>query len=105
MFGAVRIGPVYTPPEFRGHGYGSALTAAVMQYLRAAGDDVCLFTDLASPPRTRSMPRSGSGRFGTLLLRHFRSEPRKCGGNVVQRFVADWVASNRSLWRKGIRQL
>ena len=25
----IRIGPVYTPPEHRGHGYGSALTAGV----------------------------------------------------------------------------
>jgi GNAT superfamily N-acetyltransferase len=48
-FGAVRVGPVYTPPQSRGRGYGSALTAAVAQYLRATGDEVCLFTDLANP--------------------------------------------------------
>jgi predicted GNAT family acetyltransferase len=48
-FGAVRVGPVYTPPEYRGHGYASALTADVSRRLREAGDDVCLFTDLAKP--------------------------------------------------------
>lgn len=48
-FGAVRVGPVYTPPEERGHGCASALTAEVTRRLRAAGDEVCLFTDLANP--------------------------------------------------------
>jgi predicted GNAT family acetyltransferase len=47
--GAVRIGPVYTPPESRGRGYASALTAHVSRRLREAGDEVCLFTDLANP--------------------------------------------------------
>ncbi|GAA0580588.1 GNAT family N-acetyltransferase [Kribbella sandramycini] len=48
-FGAVRIGPVYTPPPYRGHGYASALTAHVTQTLSAAGNQVCLMTDLANP--------------------------------------------------------
>ncbi|MFE3192675.1 GNAT family N-acetyltransferase [Nocardia sp. NPDC059240] len=47
--GWARIGPVYTPPETRGHGYASALVAHVAGTLRAAGQDVCLFTDLANP--------------------------------------------------------
>lgn len=49
-FGAVRIGPVYTPPESRGRGYGGAVTAAATQ--RALDDgakDVVLFTDLTNP--------------------------------------------------------
>jgi len=46
----IRIGPVYTPPEHRGHGYASALTAAVSQALLDAGRRfVFLFTDLANP--------------------------------------------------------
>ncbi|WP_329003705.1 GNAT family N-acetyltransferase [Kribbella sp. NBC_00709] len=49
VFGAARIGPVYTPPEYRGRGYASALTAEVSRKLRATGDEVCLFTDLANP--------------------------------------------------------
>ncbi|GAA1718636.1 GNAT family N-acetyltransferase [Kribbella yunnanensis] len=49
VFGAVRVGPVYTPVEHRGHGYASALTAQVTRHLRDAGDQVCLMTDLANP--------------------------------------------------------
>lgn len=46
----MRIGPVYTPPEHRGHGYASACTAAVSQMLLDGGRRFCfLFTDLANP--------------------------------------------------------
>jgi uncharacterized protein len=46
----IRIGPVYTPPESRGRGYASALTAAVTQAQLDAGRTfVFLFTDLANP--------------------------------------------------------
>jgi predicted GNAT family acetyltransferase len=48
-FGAVRVGPVYTPPNFRGHGYASALTAKVTRRLHEAGNQVCLHTDLTNP--------------------------------------------------------
>ncbi|MBP7691011.1 MAG: GNAT family N-acetyltransferase [Anaerolineales bacterium] len=45
-----RVGPVYTPPEFRRRGYASALTAAVSQYILDQGCRVAtLFTDLANP--------------------------------------------------------
>jgi len=48
--GMSRIGPVYTPPEHRGKGYGSAVTAAVSQHARDAGaTNILLFTDLANP--------------------------------------------------------
>jgi len=46
----IRIGPVYTPPEHRGHGYASALTAALSQALLDQGRSfVFLFTDLSNP--------------------------------------------------------
>jgi hypothetical protein len=46
----MRIGPVYTPKKFREHGYASACTAAVSQYLLDSGRKFCtLFTDLANP--------------------------------------------------------
>jgi GNAT superfamily N-acetyltransferase len=48
-FGVTRIGPVYTPPEHRGHGYASALTAHVSRLIRDRGDEACLHTDLANP--------------------------------------------------------
>jgi predicted GNAT family acetyltransferase len=44
-----RVGPVYTPPEYRGRGFGSAVTANVTQQLIAKGARVMLFTDAANP--------------------------------------------------------
>ena len=50
VVGVSRIGPVYTPVTERGHGYGSAVTAAAALWAREQGaDDVVLFTDLANP--------------------------------------------------------
>jgi GNAT superfamily N-acetyltransferase len=49
VFGATRIGPVYTPHEFRGRGYASALTAHVTRQILDTGSEACLFTDLANP--------------------------------------------------------
>jgi hypothetical protein len=46
----IRIGPVYTPPEFRGRGYATSLTAAATSDLLDRGRRfVFLFTDLANP--------------------------------------------------------
>jgi GNAT superfamily N-acetyltransferase len=46
----VRIGPVYTPPDRRSRGYGSAVTAAVTRDRLAEGKRFCfLYTDLANP--------------------------------------------------------
>jgi len=46
----IRIGPVYTPPEARGRGYASSLTAAATQdQLDRGRRFVFLFTDLANP--------------------------------------------------------
>ena len=46
----IRIGPVYTPPELRGQGYASALTAHVSARQLAAGRRFCfLYTNLANP--------------------------------------------------------
>jgi predicted GNAT family acetyltransferase len=50
----VRIGPVYTPPELRGRGYASALTAELSAELLAGGRKCCfLYTDLANPTSNR----------------------------------------------------
>ena len=48
-FGVARIGPVFTPKEHRGHGYASAVVAAVSGMLRDRGADVCLYTDQENP--------------------------------------------------------
>jgi len=46
----MRIGPVYTPPDARGRGYASTLTAATSQDQLDGGHRFCfLFTDLANP--------------------------------------------------------
>ena len=48
--GVARIGPVFTPPEHRRHGYGAAVTArAARAALEAGARHVCLYTDLANP--------------------------------------------------------
>ena len=50
----LRVGPVYTPPERRRRGFGSAVTAAVSERQLAAGRSFCfLYTDLANPTSNR----------------------------------------------------
>ncbi len=56
----IRVGPVYTPPELRGRGYASALTAALTQRLLDEGRRFCfLFTDLANPTSNNIYQRIG----------------------------------------------
>ena len=58
--GQARIGPVYTPPEVRGRGFGGAVTAAVSQAAKDAGvADVLLYTDLANPTSNALYQRLG----------------------------------------------
>lgn len=58
--GMVRVGPVYTPPELRGRGYGGAATAAVSQAALDAGvREVVLYTDLANPTSNALYQRLG----------------------------------------------
>jgi predicted GNAT family acetyltransferase len=56
----IRIGPVYTPPELRGRGYGSAVTAAVTERALDRGRRFCfLYTDLANPTSNAIYRRLG----------------------------------------------
>jgi RimJ/RimL family protein N-acetyltransferase len=58
--GLARMGPVYTPPEFRGRGFGGAATAAVTQAaLDGGAQGVVLFTDLANPTSNTLYQRLG----------------------------------------------
>jgi GNAT superfamily N-acetyltransferase len=58
--GMIRVGPVYTPPELRGHGYASAATAALSRQALAAGaEEVVLYTDLANPVANSIYQRIG----------------------------------------------
>jgi hypothetical protein len=61
----IRIGPVYTPPELRGRGYATALTAELSQQLLdgrlfRGGRRFCfLYTDLANPTSNKIYERIG----------------------------------------------
>jgi GNAT superfamily N-acetyltransferase len=58
--GMSRIGPVYTPPEFRGHGCGSAVTAAASRWaLDRGAEHVLLFTDVGNPVSNSIYQRIG----------------------------------------------
>jgi GNAT superfamily N-acetyltransferase len=58
--GMVRVGPVYTPRESRGHGYASAVTAAISaRALDAGAREVLLYTDLANPVSNSIYQRIG----------------------------------------------
>ncbi|MDT5015123.1 MAG: hypothetical protein QOD39_1283, partial [Mycobacterium sp.] len=58
--GVSRIGPVSTPVARRGHGYGSAVTAAAADLAHRSGTaDVVLFADLANPTSNAIYQRIG----------------------------------------------
>lgn len=54
------IGPVFTPADCRGHGYGSAVTAAAVGLAHRSGTaDVVLYADLANPVSNAIYQRIG----------------------------------------------
>lgn len=58
--GMTRVGPVYTPPEHRKHGYGAAVSAMVSQWaLDQGATDVLLFADLTNPVSNSIYQRIG----------------------------------------------
>jgi len=58
--GMTRIGPVYTPPEHRKHGYGAAVSAFASQWaLDQGATDVLLFADLTNPVSNSIYQRIG----------------------------------------------
>lgn len=58
--GASRIGPAFTPPAARGHGYAAGVTHAASGAAHAAGArEVLLFTDLANPTSNGVYQRLG----------------------------------------------
>lgn len=58
-FGVARIGPVYTPPDSRGRGYASAVTAAATRDILREGATPVLYTDLANPTSNKIYQRLG----------------------------------------------
>jgi GNAT superfamily N-acetyltransferase len=48
--GICKVAPVYTPPQQRGHGYGTAATAAVTRHaIETGAPEILLFTDATNP--------------------------------------------------------
>jgi hypothetical protein len=66
-----RVGPVYTPPELRGRGYASALTAALTEQLLAHRRFCFLFTDLANPTSNSIYQRIGYTPVADVTLWRF----------------------------------
>ena len=56
--GGARVGYVYTPPEHRGRGYGSAVAAGVSQVLLDGGRDFCVLYARRDDPVTNPMYRA-----------------------------------------------
>jgi uncharacterized protein len=68
----MRVAPVYTPPELRGHGYASACTAALSQFLLDSGHQYCyLNTDLANPTSNKIYQAIGYRPVGDVLELRF----------------------------------
>ncbi|TCN40424.1 FR47-like protein [Kribbella orskensis] len=59
QYGVCRVGPVYTPPEHRRHGYAGALTVHVTAGILADGNQACLYTDLANPTSNKIYAQAG----------------------------------------------
>ncbi|MGW6448615.1 GNAT family N-acetyltransferase [Lentzea sp. NPDC055074] len=57
LCGVSRVGPVYTPPEHRRHGYAAAVTAAVSQWAYGDGADHVVLTADAANPTANSVYR------------------------------------------------
>jgi GNAT superfamily N-acetyltransferase len=73
--GLARMGPVYTPPEFRGRGFGGAVTATVTQAaLDGGAEGVVLFTDLANPTSNTLYQRLGFRPVTDWVVLRFGSE-------------------------------
>jgi RimJ/RimL family protein N-acetyltransferase len=61
--GVTRIGPVYTPPEYRCRGYATSMVAAASRHALGDGADRCmLYTDLANPTSNKIYAEIGYRR-------------------------------------------
>jgi GNAT superfamily N-acetyltransferase len=71
--GQARIGPVYTPPDRRGHGYASNLVAHVTATNLERGLVPTLFTDLANPTSNGIYQAMGYHGVANAFMLSFRS--------------------------------
>lgn len=71
--GVSRVGPVYTPPEHRRHGYAAGVTTACTQHaLDTGAEQVILFTDLANPTSNAIYRRLGYRPIEDRMILHYR---------------------------------
>ena len=70
----IRVGPVYTPPEHRQHGYATTLVADLSAWLLEQGHRGCfLYTDLANPTSNRIYVEIGYERVCDAMEFVFRT--------------------------------
>jgi RimJ/RimL family protein N-acetyltransferase len=62
-----RIGPVFTPAENRGRGYGSAVTASLCESLLAQGSRVMLYADADNPTSNGVYQRIGFDQIDNVV--------------------------------------
>lgn len=68
----ISIGPVYTPPAYRGCGYASSAVARLSQDMLDSGKEYCaLFTDLANPTSNSIYQKIGYKPVGDFTLYRF----------------------------------
>ena len=71
--GVIRISGVYTPPEFRGHGFAAACVHGISHHFAESGQRCILYTDLGNPTSNSIYRRIGYRAVAEAL--HYRFEP------------------------------
>jgi len=68
----ISISYVYTPPQYRRHGYASAITARLSQYALDNGREFCtLYTDLSNPTSNSIYMKIGYNPVADIMDMHF----------------------------------
>ena len=65
--GVGRVGPVFTPPAARGHGYAAAVTTAATRVVLALGGEAMLFADAGNPTSNGVYRRIGYRPRGEIV--------------------------------------
>lgn len=71
VIGVARIGPVYTAPQERLQGYGSAVVAYLSRTVRARGERCILYSDVANPDSNSVYRALGYRRAADVLVYRF----------------------------------
>ena len=83
-----RVGPVYTPARFRGHGYGSAVTAALSAHLLDLDSRVMLYTDATNPTSNGVYRRLGYRRLDQVAQFNLAKSPQDAVDDLSPRLTA-----------------